>query len=99
MLIVDPKSHTQPSDIDNYIAAHGVEASVTTQFSGNENTGAVIPDEAQNAHLLIMGAYGFSTTMEKWFGKVTESVKAECQKIPVLFAHKHRCKARGSNTL
>lgn len=83
---MDPKSHTQPSDINNYIAARGVEASVATQSSGKEDTGAVILDEAQHANLLIMGAYGLSTTMEKWFGGVTESVKTECQ-IPLLFAH------------
>lgn len=86
VLIVDPKSRTQPSDIGNYIAAHGVEASVTTQSSGKEDTGAVILDEVRHADLLIMGAYGFSATMERWFGGVTESVKTECQ-TPVLFAH------------
>lgn len=86
VLIVDPKSRTQPSDIGNYIAAHGVEASVTTQSSGKEDAGVVILDEARHADLLVMGAYGFSGTMERWFGGVTESVKAECQ-TPVLFAH------------
>ena len=86
MLIVDPKSRTQPRDIGNYIAAHGVEASVTTHSSGKEDTGAVILDEAWHADLLIMGAYGFSATMEKWFSEVTESVKIECQTL-VLFAY------------
>jgi len=33
-----------------------------------------------------MGAYGLSTTLEKWFGGVTETVKTECQTL-VLFAH------------
>ena len=86
VLIVDPKSRTQPSDIGNYIAAHGLEANITIQSSGNEDTGAVILDEARHADLLVMGAYGFSATMERWFGGVTESIKTECQ-TPVLFAH------------
>ena len=38
-------------DVGNYIAAHTVEASVTTQSSGKEDTGAVILDEARYADL------------------------------------------------
>ena len=94
VLIVDPKSRTQLSDIGKYIEAYGVESSVTTQSSGKEDAGAVILDEARHADLLVMGAYGFSTTMERWFGGVTESIKTECQ-TPVLFAHKLRRQARG----
>ena len=86
VLIVDPKSRTQPSDIGNYLAAHGLKATINTQSSGTETTGQVILDEARHADLLVMGAYGLSATLEKWFGGVTETVKTECQ-TPVLFAH------------
>lgn len=86
VLIVDPKSRTQPSDIGNYLAAHGLNATINTQTSGKESIGKVILDEARNADLLVMGAYGFSATMERWFGGVTETVKADCQ-TPILFAH------------
>lgn len=86
IITVDAKSRTLPTDIGSYLAAHGIEATINTEISGDDTVASLILDQAKNADLLIMGAYGLSTILEKLFGGVTETVRKNC-KTPVLFAH------------
>jgi len=86
VLSIDARNRSLPTDIGGYLAANGINADVLSLASGGETVARLILDEAKNADLLVMGAYGVSATLEKWFGGVTEAVRADCV-TPVLFAH------------
>lgn len=86
VLAVDARNRTLPLDIGSYLAANGVAANVVSLSSSGEKIGQLILEEAQQASLLVMGAYGFPATLERLFGGVTETIRKECI-TPVLFAH------------
>lgn len=86
VIMVDPKTRTLPTDIAGYLAANGITANVLNLASSGETAARLIMDEARNSDLLVMGAYGFSAMLEKWFGGVTETMRTGCD-TPVLFAH------------
>jgi nucleotide-binding universal stress UspA family protein len=86
VLAVDARNRTLPLDIGSYLAANGVAADVVSLSSSGEKIGQLILQEAAQANLLVMGAYGFPATLERLFGGVTETIRKECI-TPVLFAH------------
>lgn len=86
VLAVDARNRTLPLDIGSYLAANGVAANVVSLSSSGEKIGQLILEEAQQASLLVMGAYGFPATLERLFGGVTETIRKACI-TPVLFAH------------
>jgi len=86
VIVVDAKSRTLPADIGGYLAAHGISSTITSEVSGDSPVSAVIMDQARQADLLVMGAYGTSSMIEKLFGGVTEVMRTDC-KTPILFAH------------
>ena len=86
VMLADPDTPNLSRDIANYLAAHNISANINTESSRNRNTAQMILKEAQNTDLVIMGAYGFSVTLEKIFGGVTETMRTECR-APILFAH------------
>ena len=85
VISIDAESRSLPTDIGSYLAAHGIKAEILSLVSGGDTVAHVLLDESRNADLVVMGAYGFSSTLEKWFGGVTETMRTEC-KTPVLFA-------------
>lgn len=86
VIVIDPKYRSLPHDIGSYLAANGIAANIVLENSADDSVAGVILDEAEHADLLVMGAYGFSATLERWFGGVTETIRTECT-TPVLFAH------------
>jgi nucleotide-binding universal stress UspA family protein len=86
VLAVDARNRTLPLDIGSYLAANGVTANVVSLSSSGEKIGQLILEEARQASLLVMGAYGFPARLERLFGGVTETIRKECI-TPVLFAH------------
>ena len=86
VLAVDARNRTLPLDIGSYLAANGVADDVVSLSSSGEKIGQLILQEAAQANLLVMGAYGFPATLERLFGGVTETIRKECI-TPVLFAH------------
>jgi len=86
VITIDAKSRSLPTDIGSYLAAHDIEASITSEVSGDATVAELIMEQATHADLLVMGAYGSSMMIEKIFGGVTETVLSECT-TPVLFAH------------
>ena len=86
VLLADPDTPNLSRDIANYLAAHDISANINIESSRDRRTAQIILKEALNTDLVIMGAYGFSMTLEKLFGGVTESMRTECR-APILFAH------------
>ena len=86
VLIVDPKSRTQPHDIGSYLGSHGIGAKVMREPSSGSSVSGLILEEANRSDLVAMGAYGVSMTLERLFGGVTERIRRECQ-TPVIFAN------------
>jgi len=86
VILADPDTPNLSRDIANYLAAHDISANINIESSRDRNTAQMILQEAQNTDLVIMGAYGFSMTLEKIFGGVTETMRNECR-APILFAH------------
>lgn len=86
VLIVDPKSRTQPHDIGRYLGSHDVSANVIREPSSGRSVSSLILEEANKSDLVVMGAYGVSMTLERLFGGVTERMRRECE-APIIFAN------------
>jgi nucleotide-binding universal stress UspA family protein len=86
VIVVDAKSRTLPADIGSYLAAAGVSSTIISEISGDAAVSTVIMDHARQADLLVMGAYGTSSIIERLFGGVTEAMRTDC-KTPILFGH------------
>ena len=86
VLIVDPKSRTQPHDIGSYLGAQGISANVMREPSSGSSVSGLILEEANKSDLVVMGAYGVSVTLERLFGGVTERMRRECE-TPIIFAN------------
>jgi nucleotide-binding universal stress UspA family protein len=86
VISVDAKTRSLPTDIGTYLAANGITATITTEVSGDDSVADLILEQARNADLLVMGAFGGSMMMEKLFGGVTEAVYSTGT-TPVLYAH------------
>jgi nucleotide-binding universal stress UspA family protein len=74
--------------LTNYLARHGVEATVATSKVEPSDAGQYILEEAKNvgASLLVMGAYTHSRLREFVLGGVTKHVCAHAD-LPVLMTH------------
>ena len=79
---------SEPSELTNYLAGHGIGAKTWAFIPGEEPVGAAILGEVAkaNASLLVMGAYGHSRFREMVLGGVTRSVLNEAR-LPVFLAH------------
>lgn len=79
---------SEPSELTNYLAGHGIDAKTWAFTPGEEAIGTSILIEASkaNASLLVMGAYGHSRFREMILGGATRSVVRDAQ-LPVLMAH------------
>jgi nucleotide-binding universal stress UspA family protein len=86
VIVVDAKSRTLPADIGSYLAAHNISSNIISEVSGDAPVSVVIMDHARQADLVVMGAYGTASVLEKIFGGVTEVMRTECP-TPILFAH------------
>lgn len=86
VIAIDPPQRSMPYDIGGYLAGHGISAVITTETSAEASVASLINSAASGADLLVMGAYGYSATLEKIFGGVTEKLRQESL-APVLFAH------------
>jgi nucleotide-binding universal stress UspA family protein len=75
-------------DIAEYLARHGVKATVDVLASGGGDAGAVLRQHATDlgAQMIVMGGYGHSRLRERMFGGVTQSMLDNPQ-ITVLLAH------------
>jgi nucleotide-binding universal stress UspA family protein len=76
------------ADVAEYLAWHGVAASLRPAKPGPDSAGHAILREAAaiGADLLVMGAYTHSWTREELFGGATRHV-VDHASLPVLFAH------------
>ncbi len=87
---VPTKNRPGPSaqDLADYVAWHGLTATVIEADSGNHRLGDVLLREAAgfNADLLVMGAYSHSPFRESLTGGVTNHVLSHAE-LPVLMTH------------
>lgn len=86
VLIIDPPSRTQPHDIGSYLGSHDISANILREPSSGSSVSTLILEAANEADLVIMGAYGVSITLERLFGGVTERLRRAC-KTPVIYAN------------
>ena len=85
VLTINPNSEHILFDIGDYLASHQISAKVTSLISSESEISNMIINQTQETDLLVMGAYGVSMMLEKWFGGVTEDVSKRCQSH-VIFA-------------
>jgi len=80
--------HVSGVDIGQYLSLHGVKAEVHPDIEEHGRIGEQVVARAQNydVDLIIMGAYGHSTWMEKLFGGVTDHVLSHLDR-PILVSH------------
>lgn len=76
------------SDIVDYLAWHGIDATVHKARSQSRSTGEALLEDARNidAGMLIMGAYTHSRLRRMIFGSATEHMLGEAD-IPVFMMH------------
>ena len=86
VLIIDPQSRTQPHDIGSYLGSHDISANILREPSSGSSVSTLILEAANEADLVILGAYGVSITLERLFGGVTERLRRAC-KTPVIYAN------------
>ena len=81
-------TRTTVGELKQYLALHGIEASMQNFERSAKNTGEALLDAALAvaADLLVMGGYGHSHLRETIFGGVTSHVRWHAE-IPVLMVH------------
>jgi nucleotide-binding universal stress UspA family protein len=85
----DPENAGIPAaDIGLHLARHGIETQAKSLFGAHAAIGEVLLDaaRAENADLLVMGAYGHARLREVLLGGVTAHVLAHTH-IPTLLSH------------
>ena len=78
---------TTPEDLASYLAAHGIDAAVST-LTESVNVGVSILEKAENlgSHILVLGAYGTSKNYERVAGGVTQFM-IDHSSMPVMFVN------------
>jgi nucleotide-binding universal stress UspA family protein len=87
-MIEDGEQAVTGEDLQNYLAWHGIQAKLDVFGHRGEKAGKIILDhaKAQNADMIVMGAYTHSRLRQMIFGGVTSHILAHGT-CPVLFAH------------
>jgi nucleotide-binding universal stress UspA family protein len=82
------EARTRVADVADYLARHGVKASVAVRKAGPGGAAGTLLEIAdmQDAGLIVAGGYGHARFREWVFGGVTEAFLSGCRK-PVLLSH------------
>lgn len=94
VVIVDPSDLPRPlsevpgSDICQHLSRHGVHAQAQVIDSGERSVGSAIVEwvRAQDAQMIVMGAFGHWRVRELVLGGATREVLRETH-LPVLMSH------------
>ncbi len=84
----DEAAKARVTDVSNYLARHGVEATTVVRAPTTSGAGADLLElaERQKAGLIVAGGYGHSRAREWAFGGVTQVLLAGARR-PVLLCH------------
>jgi nucleotide-binding universal stress UspA family protein len=85
LVYVDTGANIEPSaeEAATYLARHGIESEVEIITPYDRSVGAALVRYAQDADLLVLGAYSLSYVCGAVLGRVTRHVRAHAQ-TPVL---------------
>ncbi|MEJ0028347.1 MAG: universal stress protein [Rhizomicrobium sp.] len=86
LLVVGECTGIAAAEALEYLALHGVTASVRTLGAAPVPVGRTLLAGAEDADLLVLGAYGHSRLLERLFGGVTAHVLADADRA-ILLAH------------